>query len=91
MRHILEESDIHSGKKKKKKTEYFDNNKIAPFLTRDCTKRVKIVILVTLFVSNTDKAYVLYVRQLNMSGDLYKIEQRTPYKNTTAVSLIVKT
>ena len=44
-----------------------------------------------LFVSNTDNAHVLYVRQLTISGDLHKIEQRTPCKNTTAVSLIVKT
>ena len=26
----------------------------------------------------------------NIPGNLHKIEQRTPYKNTTAVSLIVK-
>jgi len=54
-------------------------------------KRVKIVIRDKLFVSHTDNAYILYVGQLNVSGDLHKVEQKTPCKNTKAVSLIVKT
>jgi hypothetical protein len=42
-------------------------------------------------VSNTHNAYVLYVGEFNISGDLHKAQHRTPHKNTTAVSLIVKT
>jgi len=85
--HIPEDSDIHS----EKKTEHFNNEKCAPFQTSYCTKRVKIVIWDKISVSNTDNAYVLYVRQLNISGDLHKAEQKTPCKNTTTVSLNVKT
>jgi len=52
---------------------------------------LKIFIRDKLLVSNTDKTYVLHVGHLNISGDLHKGEQRTPHKNTTVLSLIVKT
>jgi hypothetical protein len=61
-----------------------------PFQTRGCTKRVKIVIRDKLFVSNTDNNYVLYVRQLKYQATFTK-QSRGPYKNSTALSLIVKT